>query len=430
MSALPIYKDCFRIRTITCFVTLQSCDFVESGDEQSSCLLREKIQCATSFLRSTEQHFIDAGYTVQTVRIATNSFEEWLLTDEVSTEMLDLKTRMKVMDRRLFVLNKLLLECDINFCSLGPATTVCHVKDCIVPIILSSDRFSVSAAIASHDVTMAKQCAETIKRIASQTKDGLGNFRFCVAAAAGDFIPFFPIAKAATFNSRETNCVPVGKFSIGLENGALVNLLLERCRSISNIPTIFASAMDSALLPVQNICEQLSGEQFEFVGIDTSLNPSLDENGSIAAAIERLDEVENFGSPGTLAAISIITQTIQSLTSIKHCGYSGIMLPVCEDQRLAEITQTTDSNGVTKLRISDLLSISQVCGVGIDTVPIPGDCSERELASLILDVAGVAHRWNKSLSCRVFPVPGKKAGDVTNFDSPYMVNATIMSLSP
>jgi uncharacterized protein len=183
------------------------------------------------------------------------------------------------------------------------------------------------------------------------------------------------------------------------------------------------------LTPLQKIClDQLSDNEFEFIGIDTSLNPSLDAGGSIATAIECLDEVDVFGGPGTLAASSIITQTLQSLPGIRHCGYSGIMLPVCEDYRLAELTHTSNNSNYT-LRILDLLSISQVCGVGIDTVPIPGDCSEKELASLLLDVAGLAHRWKKSLSCRVFPVVGKKAGELTSFDSPFMVNARIMSLS-
>ena len=81
------------------------------------------------------------------------------------------------------------------------------------------------------------------------------------------------------------------------------------------------------------------------------------------------------------------------------------------------------------LGISDLLSISSVCGVGVDTVPVAGNVTSEQLTSLILDVAGIAGRWNKPLSCRVFPVPGKVAGERTTFDSsPYMVNSDILSL--
>jgi hypothetical protein len=93
------------------------------------------------------------------------------------------------------------------------------------------------------------------------------------------------------------------------------------------------------------------------------------------------------------------------------------MLPVCEDARLAELAETQ------QLRLADLLSISSVCGVGIDTVPLPGDVTDTSLASLVLDVAGLADRWNKPLSCRVFPLPGKKFGDHTSFDSPHLISA-------
>jgi uncharacterized protein len=118
-----------------------------------------------------------------------------------------------------------------------------------------------------------------------------------------------------------------------------------------------------------------------------------------------------------------VTQALQSLPGIVNCGYSGLMLPVCEDRRLAELTS------LSRLSIATLLSISQVCGVGVDTVPIPGDATLSDIASLLLDVAGIAHRWNKCLSCRVFPVAGKSVGEWTNFDSPYLIDAQILPLT-
>ena len=423
-----MYKDCFRIRTITCFITLQASDFsgaVDEDDERSLFALEEVIHNAATFLQTARRVFEDSGYIVQTVRIATNPFGEWLVDDTLTNKFIELN----VMEQRLHQLNSALSDWNIDFCSLGPATTVSQVKGCILPIILSSDKLSVSASLALNDVAMANQCAETVKQIASQTKDGLGNFRFCVAAAAADYIPFFPAAKSASAAGLERNGISAYTFSIGLENGVLLNRLIQQCASITNIPTIFASGFADALTPIQQLSEQLGDDKFQFVGIDTSLNPSLDVGGSIATAMEMLDEVESFGGPGTLAAASIITQTLQSLPGIRHCGYSGIMLPVCEDYRLSELTCSV-KNGTAALRITDLLSISQVCGVGIDTVPIPGDCSTKDLVSVLLDVAGLAHRWKKSLSCRVFPVPGKTVGERTNFDSPYMVNANILSLSP
>ena len=81
-----------------------------------------------------------------------------------------------------------------------------------------------------------------------------------------------------------------------------------------------------------------------------------------------------------------------------------------------------------QLEISQLLCISSVCGVGVDTVPLSGDVAREELLSLILDVAALAGRWNKSLSCRVFPVPGLKLGEETSFNSPYLCNSKVFDM--
>jgi uncharacterized protein (UPF0210 family) len=76
---------------------------------------------------------------------------------------------------------------------------------------------------------------------------------------------------------------------------------------------------------------------FEFIGIDTSVNPSLDEDELVAGAIECLDEVHQFGGPGTMAAAAAMTRVLQSLEGIQLTGYCGLMLPVYEDQHLARL---------------------------------------------------------------------------------------------
>jgi hypothetical protein len=257
---------------------------------------------------------------------------------------------------------------------------------------------------------------------------GLGNFRFCAACSCSANIPFFPGAKAESLHDGENKIADGNRvgLAVGLENGALARHLLTQTQSIGRVGTIFREGMADALLPLQTLCQEIiaeSGDKTHYLGIDTSLNPSLDEGGSVAEAIEMLEEVGgSFGGRGTLAAAAAITTSLQSLPGIQRTGYCGLMLPVCEDSRLAEL------GGKAELKISQLLSISSVCGVGVDTVPVPGDCTEKELTSLILDVAGLAGRWNKSLSCRVFPLPNCSVGDETSFDSPYLCNSKVFSL--
>jgi uncharacterized protein (UPF0210 family) len=68
----------------------------------------------------------------------------------------------------------------------------------------------------------------------------------------------------------------------------------------------------------------------------------------------------------------------------KQIGYSGLMLPVMEDTRLA---QRWDEN---TYGIDALFAYSAVCGTGLDTVPLPGDVSEERLVQIYGDVAALA----------------------------------------
>lgn len=401
----------FRVRTVTIFISLRPSMF--PMEATPSVELSQLIAQCSQVVRRVERELVNkSGYEVQTVRIATNPFGEWLYDTPESTKMLE------TAEFRLDLLTFLLKEQDIDFCSLGPAQTVEEISTLCSMIVKRAPCFSCSANIDSvESATAAAQC---ILDLSKTTPGGLGNFRFCAAASCQAFIPFFPAAKSS---SQQRSEGLIG-FALGLENGSLAKSLLQESKTIDNINSVFRDGMAAAILPLQTICESLSKDTTcPYLGMDTSLNPSLDEGGSVAEAIEMLEEVQgDFGARGTLAAAAAITTALQSLQDIKLTGYCGLMLPVCEDTRLAHLASKGD------LRIADILSISSVCGVGIDTVPIPGNCEESLLASLILDVAGVANRWNKSLSCRVFPVPGGRVGRKTNFDSPYLCNSRVLPL--
>ena len=98
------------------------------------------------------------------------------------------------------------------------------------------------------------------------------------------------------------------------------------------------------------------------------------------------------------------------------------MLPVLEDFGLAK------RNDKRYFNLNNLLLYSAVCGTGLDTIPLPGDISEKKLYALLLDIASLALKLDKPLSARLMPVPGKKAGDKTEFSFGYFVNTKIMDL--
>jgi uncharacterized protein (UPF0210 family) len=105
-----------------------------------------------------------------------------------------------------------------------------------------------------------------------------------------------------------------------------------------------------------------------------------------------------------------------------RCGFSSIMLPVLEDRIMAQ-------RSVENLYALDsLLLYSTVCGTGLDTIPLPGDVSVEELSAILLDVATLALIADKPLTARLMPVPGKRAGDMTDFQFEYFANARILDV--
>jgi uncharacterized protein (UPF0210 family) len=113
-----------------------------------------------------------------------------------------------------------------------------------------------------------------------------------------------------------------------------------------------------------------------------------------------------------------VTSALKAIP-LKQTGYSGLMLPVMEDARIAQRW----SEG--RISIDSLLSYSSVCGTGLDTVPLPGDITEEQLSAIIGDMASLAVKWNKPLSARLFPVKGKGPGEKTELTGNVLVNATI-----
>jgi uncharacterized protein (UPF0210 family) len=105
-----------------------------------------------------------------------------------------------------------------------------------------------------------------------------------------------------------------------------------------------------------------------------------------------------------------------------RAGFNGLMLPLLEDSALA----ARAAQGV--LSVKDLLLYSTVCGTGLDTIPLPGDTTQEQLYALLLDLAALSTRLDKPLTARLMPIPGKKAGDPTNFDFPYFANSRVLAL--
>jgi uncharacterized protein (UPF0210 family) len=183
---------------------------------------------------------------------------------------------------------------------------------------------------------------------------------------------------------------------------------------------LVAAIEKHAKILVRRAEKLVQDNDIRFNGIDFSLAPYPSPEISIGAALEGLSG-HPLGSSGTLAAAAVLTDAIDR-AQFPRCGFCGLMLPVLEDTVLAR--RVAEGH----VKIAELLQWSAVCGVGLDTVPLPGDVSDEGLAALLFDVAALAIRARKPLSARLMPLPGKTAGDPVSFDFEYFTDSRVMSM--
>lgn len=376
-----------KVRTITAGLTLDT--------------ERVQLGAAIERLATAQAAFEDAGHEVQTTRIATQPID--FLVGDSDAALRDVARRI----------HEICAARGFQFVSLGPINgwgdTV--LADALPDVLAAHDTLNASIGLVSNgkvDEPACRAAAQVISQLAHETPGGIGNFRFAAIAGCPPGIPFFPSA-------YHDHGAPT--LAIGLESADLVEQAFAGADRLAHAGERLTALFDRALVPVARLGENLA-ERFgwRYLGID--LSPAPLGEVSIARAFEAL-EGGVFGEAGTLSIAAMTTQALERV-NVKRCGFSGLMFPVLEDAGLGQ------RNAEGRFDIQDLLLYSTVCGTGLDTVPLPGDTPPERIERILRDVASLSVRLKKPLSARLFPVPGKKAGEMTTFDSPYLTNTVVM----
>ena len=383
----------FRIRTITAGTTLRA-----PADT-------ERLHAALTFLKSAKRAVADAGYEVQTVRIATQPFLEGATTRARA----DALPALQALDRTM-VAEGVLLSIGP---ALGPDGDDSEFPAWAAELARTTQNVSFTVRVASAERTASPRgvtaAGEAMVAIAHATPGGIGNFRFAAAANVPPGTPFFPVAYHGGSDA----------VAIGLESPPLLSAAFAGANTLAEAKQRLTQSLESRLGSLERLMRSVAHhDERAYLGIDVSPAPGKD--ASIGAAIEALTGVP-FGAASTLAACAAITDVLKSLR-IKTCGYSGLMLPVLEDPVLAQRA----SEG--RFTVRELLLYSTVCGTGLDVVPFAGDVGADQLAALVADVAALSTKLRKPLSARLFPVPGRKVGEVAKFANPYLTDCAVMKL--
>jgi uncharacterized protein len=404
-------KELCKIRTVTTFLSL-------SGDRDS---WQAELTKASIFLSELTSELKINNYTVQSIRIVTNPFGEYVNTDSLDNARADLR-----------YISELLTKSDksgirIRF-AIGEARTKNEIE--MLPELINEFGDLCNACVnipidefGILDNELIRTAASSVKKISLITPRGEGNFNFTVNFNCKPLIPYFP----ASYHQKELgNC-----FVIGLETP---DLLVSALKEFNNKTTsthhndlfngyykTLNTALQYHISIIQNIITNSKIDfPFKFSGFDSSAAPSK----SCASMVEVYEQmgVEYFGASGTVEASALLTKVFKSVKETDLVGFSGLMLALTEDKGLAEGSMKSNFD------IRSLLTYSSVCGIGLDTVPVPGDISIDKLSALMRDTGTMAFRLNKPLTVRVFPVPNMQAGDITKFESEDLCNCAVLAV--
>ncbi len=359
-----------------------------------------------------------AGYTVQSVRLSTQPLERWLIPDNNAPTIVS-------------ELGKQCAEAAIDYCSLGTIQAQANngetgaIQAAIPNLLLVAENVFASVQVGDRrgggvNLDAVRASAAIIKGLSERTKDGFGNLRFAAAANCPPHVPFFP----ASYYEEDEQNKGAPEFGLALEAADLAVRAFTISRSHEEARENLLALLVEQGERVAQVCGQMSAEHgYSFTGLDISMAPYPEPDRSIARALEMVSGGP-VGAPGTLAAATFFTGALkEARRRLPTTGYSGLMLPALEDQTLADRA----AEGLVTL--DTLLLLSAVCGLGLDTVPLPGDISLTQLERIILDMAALAIRLDKPLTARLLPVPGRVAGEPAEWpDFPYFARGRVFKV--
>ena len=381
-----------RIRAVTAFIQIDSNNY------------DAKIAETQKFLATAKEALNRAGFEGAGGRITTQPFP--------------LYTKGMPREQALDLIRKLRESATKARTGLNIGAAMLNDNDDAAPVALLADilaTINVNANVVMADERgihwrAIREAAKLIKAVSERSPHGDGNFNFGAIAMVKPYGPYYP----GSYHLGKGHA-----FALAMEGANVVADIFARYQDPREAEEHLSEAFTKYTKEAEVVGMQLAASTgWSYEGIDATPAPLKDI--SIGGAIESFIGGP-FGSSGTLTASGIITRAVQS-TPVKRTGYSGLMIPVMEDNLLARRWSEGTFN------LDSILAYSAVCAGGADTVPLPGDVTVEQIARILGDVAWLAVKWNKPLAARLLPAPGKKAGQPTEFSGAALTNTTVQPL--
>lgn len=404
-----------RIRAITIGQKLPF--LVEDKELQSS--LEGKLENFYSLNSELTRRFKDINIDIQTKRLCSQpilSYEQQVYEKNLNETLARIHIQLEIIER-------LIKEYEIDY--FAACTVLADIQiekygvyeqlflNEVPQFIKRKEKFFTSLHVASTDhglnLSALRSAAKIIKSLSEP--DPFNNLKFCVSANVIPDTPFFP----AAYHLAERP-----SFGLALEMADEVVAIFETSKTLEEAQINLKTKFNEIYNDLVRICEQVAKNyNIDFHGIDFSPAPYPTIEKSIGTAFEKLG-FEYFGAYGSLIGIALIKNAIPRKEKV--IGFSGFMPSVLEDYAISK------SVSEDKLNLDALLLYATICGTGLDCIPLPGDISPKELFYILLDMSMISIKFDKPLTARLIPIPGKEAGDPVDFDFEYFASSKVMDI--
>jgi len=409
-----IQKENLDVRTVTMGVNLLDC---RSGNVKDTCdNIEKKIgSLAENFVPTCDRIGRKLGIPVVNKRISVtpialvgsgfnrHDFVELAKCLERSADA----AGVDILGGFSAQVEKGLTESDREYILSIPEALAVTNKVCASINIASSQKGINMDALAMVGQTV-KDLAETTKKLS-----GFGAAKFVVFCNQPGDNPFMA---GAVHGTGEADAV----LNVGVSGPGVIARSLERLISNKGRENLLlddiAEEIKQTTFRVTR-CGELVGRQvskelgIEFGVVDLSLAPTPTVGDSVGEILHILG-VDAIGAPGSTAIVAMLNDAVKKggiFASKSVGGLSGAFIPVMEDSLLAEAV------GKGELCLEKLESMTCVCSVGLDMVPIPGSVDADTISAIIADEMAIGMVNNKTTAARLIPVPGKEAGEHVSF---------------
>lgn len=265
---------------------------------------------------------------------------------------------------------------------------------------------------------IVQEIIRTIRNIADIKEDGSTNFRFGASMNVQPNGPFFPFTYASGDKLS---------FSVGLEMAEEINDILAK-NQIDDLNQLYQHIMqrlEPQIIEVERQIEENANDiGIDFAGIDFSLAPLPQKNSSIITILKEIG-ISDINHTGVMFATAYLTRLLKTFAKKhKSVGFSGVMYSLLEDYEYARL------NDIQEISIDRMISLSTMCGCGVDMVPVDYASSDVDLRGILCEVACISSRLSKPLGVRILLVKNN-VYNRTNIssDDDFIVNTSLVNIN-